>query len=172
MIVWELARGKPRRHPGEPRRNFLYFFISLSSPLVLFSLLSHVYPVGHCCHGNIAVRLYRKWLELFFFRWATEVGMDEILLWLHADHFELKEQKSHRAWTKGRVHVGWELFWAVWSPLKAKRNVFLIDWRCPLYMSGKMPVGAYCSLTIQSCIPEIIRSFTSVVSMWHHTVTS
>lgn len=29
----------------------------------LFSLLSHVDPVGHCCYGNIAVRLYRMWLE-------------------------------------------------------------------------------------------------------------
>lgn len=53
-----------------PRRNFiffsppLYFSRCCSLSLFLFSLLSHVYPVGHCCHGNVAVRLYRMWLEL------------------------------------------------------------------------------------------------------------
>lgn len=44
------------------RRKKLCFF----SPLSL-SLCSHsfpVYPVGHCFYGNVAMRLYRIWLEL------------------------------------------------------------------------------------------------------------
>lgn len=100
IAVCELARGKPSRHPVEPRgcgchgnasalqgsaveaellsqqvcpcdarfalprRNFPFFHHSSSFSLFLFSMLSHVYPVGHCCHGNVAVRLYRMWLEL------------------------------------------------------------------------------------------------------------
>lgn len=53
------CQSKPR-----PGLHFQGETFSLSLSLFLFSLLSHVYPVGHCCHGNIAVRLYRMWLEL------------------------------------------------------------------------------------------------------------
>lgn len=65
---WSSQSGLPVWCQSKPRPGLLFegetlfFFPSLS--LSLFSQLPHVYPVGHCFYGNVAVRLYRIWLEL------------------------------------------------------------------------------------------------------------
>lgn len=92
LMLHRTLWGKKKAEPVGRQVRFawpkekLCFFISLSlSPLVLFSLLSHVYPLGHCCHGNTAGRVYRMWPELFFSsRSEQEVGT-EAVLWLRAD---------------------------------------------------------------------------------------